>query len=145
MDLGMNIEYYGECLVETMPQYSQFQFTLFFGNNWKKDENNLEQLLESIPEMDSSLLDNVKVIKKLWKEQKVSHPYKLIYLINIELPHYLHHQGKGKAVLQQVLNKSKKEGFEYLLCNAVTSSGNKFVKNNGFENIQNNYWGISLK
>jgi hypothetical protein len=145
-DLGLTIEYYGECLVETMPNYSQFQFQLAFGNVINNcNDKNLELILDSIPtENRNSLFNNVSVIRKLWKEEKISSPDKLIYLINLELPSYQQHQGLGTKVLQQLLFKSKKEGFEYLLCNPVTSAGNNFIKKNKFENIVGNYWGIKV-
>jgi hypothetical protein len=145
-DLGINIEYYGDCLVQTMPNYTEFQFNLAFGNVWKKcNKENLEALLDSVTSQDqNSLFQNISLIRDLWKQEKVSSPYSINYLLNIELPSYKRGKGIGSRVLKQLINRSKEKRFEYLLCNAVTSDGNKLVQRNGFENIQGTYWGIKI-
>jgi hypothetical protein len=81
-DLGVNVEYYEDCLVQTMPRYTEFQFNLAFGNVWKKcSKENLETLLDSIPSQNqNSLFQNVTLIRDLWKQEKVSSPYSINYL-----------------------------------------------------------------
>ncbi|MBT4651618.1 hypothetical protein HOC13_03795 [Candidatus Woesearchaeota archaeon] len=146
-DLGMEIRYFGDCLVQTMPKYSQFQFDLAFGTVWRTcGEDNLEVLLGSVTSQNNtSLMKNINVINTLWKGGRMSSPDKLIYLLNMELPVYKRNKGIGSAVLSEVLRNSKKQGFEYLLCNPVTTEGLDLVKRNKFENIYGAYWGISLK
>ncbi len=136
------------CKVEIQQDYGPFQMAQILGEKWIEKLENLppDQLKTDLkPYADRGMFQGAYVCSSLLADNKSSRIDKIFYLFNLELPNHLKGQGYGSKAFEMVVKKAKDEGFDYLLCDAVTDDGLDFVQKKGLEHHLGPYWGISLK
>jgi len=132
-------------VLEIIPDFSDMQYFLAFGSDSKKfSQEKLIQMGADIGKHNPTKA--VAVISRLFQMGRITKPEGILFIFNISLDSSDRKKGYAKKALDYLFDVIKRNAsqYEYMLCNAVSSSGEKFFKDYGFENIISNFWGKKI-
>ncbi|MBL7051076.1 hypothetical protein ISS04_02830 [Candidatus Woesearchaeota archaeon] len=135
--------------IELSLDCKKYYFDNTLGTDWRKlskDEldDHMDQYIKLAEQYKLPLF--VPKIHELVKEGKVDSLDKILIFVNLELPYGSQREGHGTDAMRKVeeLYGPKGQGYEYIICDAVTDSGRAFAKKMGFEQLVTTLYGKSL-
>jgi len=85
------------------------------------------------------------IIDKLLKEDKITSARGIIFLLDINTPPEDRRKGYASKAFDKLIELAKKDGFEYILGDAVTVDGVEFCKAKNFEHIEDQLYGKKIE